>query len=130
MLSVTKGKFNRKEIVLINAHDITAQKKAKDILKNLAIKDELTGLYNRHFLDSIIQPEIERSKRYDYPLSVAILDVDNFKIINDKFGHPEGDKVLKEIAEILKEKCQSFRLSNPYRRRRVCNFDAPYQLRL
>ncbi len=77
------GKYNQKDITLISAYDITDQKKAEEILKDKAEKDELTGLYNRHFLEGIIEGEVERSKRYQYPLSAAILDIDDFKIIND-----------------------------------------------
>lgn len=103
LVSAIKGRYNNKEVVLICAYDITAQKKAEEILKDLAIKDELTELYNRHFLESIIKAEIERAKRYDYPISAAVMDIDNFKKINDKWGHPVGDAILKETARILKE---------------------------
>lgn len=103
LISATKGRYRRKQVVLITAYDITAQKKAEEILKNMAIKDELTELYNRHFLESIIKAEIERSKRYEFPISAAILDIDNFKKINDKWGHPVGDTILKETAKILRE---------------------------
>lgn len=103
LLSAIKGSYKNEEVVLLSAYDITAQKKAEEILRDLAIKDELTGLYNRHFLESIIKAEIERAKRYDYPLSAAIMDIDDFKKINDKWGHPIGDDVLREAARILKE---------------------------
>lgn len=103
LLSAIKGSYKNEEVVLLSAYDITAQKKAEEILRDLAIKDELTGLYNRHFLESIIKAEIERAKRYDYPLSAAIMDIDDFKKINDKWGHPIGDDVLRKAARILKE---------------------------
>ena len=103
LLSAINGRYNDEEVVLLSAYDITAQKKAEEILRNLAIKDELTDLYNRHFLESIIKSEIERSKRYDYPLSAAIMDIDDFKRINDKWGHPVGDDILRETARALKE---------------------------
>lgn len=103
LLSAIKGSYKNEEVVLLSAYDITAQKKAEEILRDLAIKDELTGLYNRHFLESIIKAEIERAKRYDYLLSAAIMDIDDFKKINDKWGHPIGDDVLREAARILKE---------------------------
>lgn len=101
ILSAASGKYNGEDAVLISANDITIQKEAEEIFKNMAIKDELTGLYNRHFLESIIEGEIDRAKRYEYPVSAAILDIDNFKKINDTWGHPVGDIILKEIADIL-----------------------------
>lgn len=70
-------------------------------MKNIAIKDELTGMYNRHFLDNIIDEEISRSDRYETPLSGALLDLDHFKKVNDQWGHPVGDSVLKFTAEII-----------------------------
>lgn len=103
LIAAISGKYNRQDVVLISAFDITSQKKAEAILKDMAMKDELTGLYNRYFLESIIDSEIERSRRYEFPLSAAILDIDDFKKINDKWGHPVGDIILKEIADILKE---------------------------
>lgn len=114
ILSAISGKYQQEDVVLINAYDITAQKKAEKMLKNLADKDELTGLYNRHFLDLVINEEIERSNRYEFPVSAAILDIDDFKKINDQWGHPMGDSVLKEIARILldnsRESDYSFRI--------------------
>lgn len=101
ILSAINGRYEKKDIVLINAYDITSQKKAENILKDMAVRDELTGLYNRHFLESIIDREIERARRYDYPISAAILDIDDFKRVNDTWGHPVGDIILQEIAKVL-----------------------------
>ena len=73
--------------------------KANKRLAHLAITDGLTGLYNhRHFRDRL-DGEFERARRYDLPLACMILDVDNFKKVNDTFGHLEGDSVLRQIAE-------------------------------
>lgn len=72
-------------------------------LENLAIKDRLTNLYNRHKLDEIVQNELERSNRFNHNFSFSILDIDNFKDINDTYGHQIGDEVLIKIAKILKE---------------------------
>ncbi len=71
---------------------------ANERLERLAITDGLTGLYNhRHFRENL-QQEFERASRYKLPLSCLIFDVDNFKTLNDTYGHLVGDKVLKEIA--------------------------------
>ena len=68
-------------------------------LKILASKDSLTGLYNRQFLDELMEKEWHRSKRYNYPLSMAMVDIDDFKRVNDTYGHKVGDIVLVKIAE-------------------------------
>ncbi|ATW24766.1 GGDEF domain-containing protein [Candidatus Formimonas warabiya] len=64
--------------------------------------DPLTGLRNRRYFDQKLADEIERYKRTKRPLSLAILDLDNFKKINDTYGHLEGDRVLIELSNILK----------------------------
>lgn len=103
VLSAVSGKYDGDEVVIFNMFDITLQKKAEDILRNTAIKDELTGLYNRHFLESIMEGEFGRAERYKIPLSVILLDLDYFKRVNDNWGHPVGDTVLKLTADIVKE---------------------------
>jgi diguanylate cyclase (GGDEF)-like protein len=71
-------------------------------VKSLAIRDGLTGLYNyRHFWEMLVH-EVELSRRYGKPLSMLFLDLDNFKVINDTLGHPQGDVVLKTLAAYLK----------------------------
>lgn len=103
IISAVSGTYNGSEAVMLNLFDVTAQKQAEDALKNIAIKDELTGLYNRHFLESIIDEEFDRAKRYQIPLSAALLDLDHFKKVNDKWGHPVGDSVLKLTANVLQK---------------------------
>jgi diguanylate cyclase (GGDEF)-like protein len=66
--------------------------------------DSLTGLFNRRAFEKKIHEEFERSKRYHNPLSVLILDLDNFKNINDTYGHHGGDAALVKISETLREK--------------------------
>ena len=70
-------------------------------LERLAITDPLTGLYNRRFFQSRLGMEIERAKRYGRVLSLVMLDVDNFKEINDQRGHQFGDHVLAKVGKIL-----------------------------
>lgn len=67
----------------------------------MAITDSLTGLFNRHYFNEIFLQEIERASRYDNKFSILLMDVDNFKAINDTFGHLKGDGVLKIIADVL-----------------------------
>ncbi len=89
--------------------DITAQKKMEEALreseekyKELSITDDLTGLFNqRHFYHQL-RAEIDRIQRYKHPLALLLLDVDNFKIYNDTYGHLAGDKVLAKLGEVIK----------------------------
>jgi len=75
---------------------------ANSELKRLSGIDKLTQISNRLRLDEILQDEFKRKMRYETDFSVLILDLDHFKRINDDYGHPVGDMVLKEIADILK----------------------------
>ncbi len=72
-------------------------------LLHRAITDGLTGLFNRALLDRELEEEIEKAKRYGYPLSVVMLDLDHFKKVNDTYGHEIGDMVLKDFANFLKQ---------------------------
>ena len=67
----------------------------------LATVDPLTGLYNRRFAETRLAAEASRSQRYRHPMTVVSFDLNNFKQINDQYGHPAGDQVLKEFAERL-----------------------------
>lgn len=65
-------------------------------------RDELTGVYNRAYLDQFLEREFESSTRHKWPLSVAFADLDNFKKINDSFGHQAGDRILQATARIIR----------------------------
>src|SRR5262249_16605305 len=101
--------------VLGNAHDVTAQIQAEEELKSnedklqLALQAEkqkarfdfLTGIPNRRTFYEALVSESHRSRRYDRPLTLAYIDVDNFKSVNDLFGHGQGDEVLRHVADTL-----------------------------
>jgi diguanylate cyclase (GGDEF)-like protein len=70
-------------------------------LAQLAVTDGLTGLYNHRHFHERLALEVERSQRSGLPLSLLMLDVDNFKQFNDTFGHPAGDEVLRQLARVL-----------------------------
>src|SRR6267143_787821 len=72
-----------------------------DLLRNLAMVDPLTGLYNRRFAEQRLAAEVARSERKGHPLTVLTLDLNSFKQINDTYGHPAGDQVLQEFAARL-----------------------------
>ena len=69
--------------------------------RNLALLDPLTGLYNRRYAERRLKAEIARSERKGYPLVLVLFDLNNFKRINDRFGHSAGDLVLQEFADRL-----------------------------
>jgi diguanylate cyclase (GGDEF)-like protein len=68
-----------------------------------ASTDSLTGLYNRAYLSHRFEAEVRRAKNYMAPLSVLLLDIDHFKKVNDTYGHPAGDVILKKLAEIIRK---------------------------
>ena len=71
-------------------------------LELLSISDGLTGLYNRRYFDTKIIEEVQRAHRQNHDLFLAVLDVDNLKEINDKYGHPAGDKLLQDVGVIIR----------------------------
>jgi diguanylate cyclase (GGDEF)-like protein len=71
-------------------------------LSHIAIYDRLTQVYNRALLDSILYKSAKHAKRHKLPISIIMLDIDNFKGINDTYGHLEGDRVLKTVASVIK----------------------------
>jgi len=88
--------------VLKNRQVIKDRARVLDKLEQLAITDGLTTLYNlRHFYKQL-EVEIGRCSRYGHSLSLLLLDIDNFKMYNDSYGHLEGDKVLVRISQIIK----------------------------
>ncbi|MGA7826558.1 MAG: response regulator, partial [Geobacteraceae bacterium] len=76
-------------------------KKSYEEIKALSVKDPLTKVYNRGFLDEKLVQEVKRTFRFERPLSLMMLDIDHFKIINDTFGHLTGDQVLMECARLM-----------------------------
>ena len=72
-------------------------------IKALSITDALTGCFNRHHMDERLAHEIARAERYGRDLSLVMCDVDHFKRVNDTWGHPTGDQVLREVSRVLRE---------------------------
>lgn len=70
-------------------------------LERLAITDSLTGLYNYRYFSKRLEQETERARRYKRDLSLILIDLDNFKMVNDLFGHMKGDEVLVEVAQLI-----------------------------
>ena len=89
-------------VALQNAHLFESLELAKLDLERLTLIDDLTQIYNRRLLFRRLEEEVHRAKRYGVPLSCIMLDVDDFKRVNDQFGHAQGDLVLKELAAVVK----------------------------
>src|SRR5690606_36408984 len=70
-------------------------------------EDSLTGVYNRRFMDRRLSEEFRRAERFGHPVSVALIDIDDFKHINDSFSHMLADDVLRVVAKILRSQCRS-----------------------
>lgn len=79
----------------------------KEELSRLAVTDKLTGLYNRRRFEEVLENELSRSRRFNHPFSLMIIDIDHFKEVNDSFGHDVGDRVLIEISKLIKENIRS-----------------------
>lgn len=82
-------------------------KEAQQRLLELATMDDLTGVANRRYFYERFEQEVARAQRYHHPLSCLILDLDDFKKVNDNYGHLAGDRVLREIAGIIRANCRT-----------------------
>ena len=76
-------------------------KQQSDDLRNLAMRDQLTGLYNRHFLIDVAAKRISQAQRHQRSLCLIMIDVDYFKAVNDTHGHSVGDAVLRDVADLF-----------------------------
>jgi len=80
-----------------------ANLKLREAMRSLSIRDPLTGLFNRRYMEEALAQELHRSRRNDAPLAIIMLDIDHFKKFNDDFGHDAGDAVLRELGVFLKK---------------------------
>ena len=82
-------------------------------LEALVVKDSLTGLYNYRFFEEMMASEMARAKKYNYPLTLLFIDIDDFKHYNDTNGHEEGNILLKQLADLFKKTSRTTRLMDP-----------------
>jgi len=82
-------------------------KRQQDRLLKMAMHDQLTGLYNRHYMLDIVDQKIARARRHNTPLSTLIIDLDHFKSINDTHGHIVGDQILEQVGLFLNHQCRT-----------------------
>ncbi len=98
MMRIVASDENR---FVISHHDITERKRAEQEALRLSRVDGLTGVSNRRCFDDFVQTEWKRCSRFAMPLSLALLDIDHFKLINDTYGHQVGDDSLRAVGGVL-----------------------------
>jgi diguanylate cyclase (GGDEF)-like protein len=103
MMRVVPFQHAQLEYYVISHKNITERKQAEENAKQLANIDGLTQIANRRYFDSALSNEWNRCRRLGMPLSIAMIDVDNFKLLNDTYGHQQGDVCLQHIAGLLKQ---------------------------
>lgn len=97
----------RLEVVAAQAASALARARAFEEARRLAITDELTGCYNTRYFTERLAEEVERAKRYGHALSLIMIDSDSLKIVNDRFGHEEGNRHLVEVANTIRQHVRS-----------------------
>ncbi len=102
----TQRKLNKTDLITLKNFATQAglaieSFKLHERIRDLTIKDSLTGAYNRRYFDNYLPREVQRCRRYKRLLSLLYVDLDHFKNINDQYGHPAGDLVLKQVAHLL-----------------------------
>jgi two-component system cell cycle response regulator len=86
----------------------------RDFAVQSAITDALTGLYNQSYFKHYLENELNKTKRQPYPISLLMLDIDNFKALNDQYGHTSGDKILQHVGKVLKANIREIDLAVRY----------------
>ncbi len=101
MMRITPFDIDGTDYFVISHQNITERKLAEDKVNELARIDGLTGIYNRRVFDEFVDTEIKRCARLKKPISLALVDIDHFKLLNDTYGHLTGDKCLSDVATVL-----------------------------
>lgn len=99
----TKDNIDLLEILLSHTRESLRKIQLQKKLKEQAIRDHLTGVYNRRYFSQIIGTEFKRARRQNYPVAFLMVDIDRFKEINDRFGHQTGDRILQKVGRLLQE---------------------------
>lgn len=109
---LVRQKHHLEQAVLRRTEDLEREKgelmRAREQMRHFAEHDDLTGVWNHRIIIERLRQEVDRSRREGNPLSVILVDLDHFKNVNDTFGHPAGDLVLKEVAAIFQHSVRSY----------------------
>lgn len=108
------GIITQSDLLEASNRQLAALTQEHSRLRRTAMRDELTGLYNRRTFNEFFREELERVKRYGGLLALAVFDLDHFKQVNDRHGHDAGDEVLRRFAGVLKKCCREVDLPARY----------------
>lgn len=106
-VSLKVNRTREKQHLTLCLDNITEQRGAQEQLQYLALHDSLTGLYNRHYFEQSLARFSSEALRQQQQHALVYIDLDHFKIINDSFGHPKGDEVLREVASLLRQRIRT-----------------------
>ncbi len=106
LVSMQKHFFTTERCFMINSYISTIAPSISNMRllkshRNMAMRDSLTGLYNRRFLEEAMSAQISFAERYSQPLSLMMIDIDHFKRFNDLYGHKQGDEIMQKVSNIL-----------------------------
>ena len=105
--ALSQEEFRHYQLIINIAGIAINQARIQQDLMTLSIQDDLTGCYNRRYLIQDLQSKISWAKRYDRTFSLVIADIDDFKNVNDEYGHLVGDSVLQQFGEMLRQNVRS-----------------------
>jgi diguanylate cyclase (GGDEF)-like protein len=104
---IDEGKLQLAQAVAEQLGLAVANLKLRETLRDQSIRDPLTGLFNRRYMEETLERELRRAERNQRPLSVMMLDLDDFKTFNDSFGHEAGDRLLADLGRLLRTRVRS-----------------------
>jgi diguanylate cyclase (GGDEF)-like protein len=106
MMQRIREVLERQKSIVETRELLFAERKKREFYQYLSIRDGLTDLYNHRHFHELLNQEMAPAVRYNQPLTLLMIDIDNFKKFNDSYGHPAGDHDLQEIARLFRENCR------------------------
>jgi diguanylate cyclase (GGDEF)-like protein len=113
IISILNSVINQNDLYQIESQNQQLEL-IKAQLRELSIRDHLTGLFNRRYLDEALASEIERAARKQYSIGIIMIDIDHYKVFNDTFGHAAGDEIIIAIAELQKKLVRTYDIACRY----------------
>jgi diguanylate cyclase (GGDEF)-like protein len=106
MMQHIREVLERQKSIMETRELLFAERKKREFYQYLSIRDGLTDLYNHRHFHELLNQEMAPAVRYNHPLTLLMIDIDNFKKFNDSYGHPAGDQALQQIARLFRENCR------------------------